>query len=919
MAYPTKPTAAYDYPTFQAGNPTTPLPANHVLNDFTTRKTSTDQIIDFLKVTVRSDNKISAAMVPAAALAPDALALIGGDWNLKGAWAATTNYVPGDVVTFDGGSYIAIVAHTSGFSFVVDFSVGKWATLSAPYIPGGSPVVTVDTMADLQALPSRPELVIVKGFYEPGDGGGGAFPWYETDTTTIVAGMVISPMTGTAGRYKRLVIGPLYPQWFGARGNCKVEFHTVSITAGGNVLSLGSALSSVGAVGQRIFVERAGPSGRQLITAITGINGARTQITLQDNATRALTSQSIVLLYGDDDYAGLQAMMNWAYANNCSACIPPGMSGIWLITDELNWLQPVSTATNIREAQIPSLIRDSGATLKWAAATGPGKVALRYGSGSTYDQLLRDGHLGGGITDCSHVIDAGVAVPFALNTVLSDVKVINIKKDGIKVGDNAALGATGGVRVEHCWGARDTLTRAMTVTGISNAAEAVVNCADYNLDDGQVVTITGANVSAANGKFFEIERVNQGQLKLVGVDSTGWGAFVGTALMYACLPTERVSWEITGVTQANPAVMSLSQAPGKPDGTRIEIHAIEGMFQLEGVDVYLKAKANPNEFELYTDAGLTIGVNSTGYAAYSGGGFATEYVDPDAMETFIRFENSTDCKTSSNSARGIRVGIAGDVYGGTHTDNHFYDLMVDGSLYAHYRLGGKNCVFAPYLDGPLKYGFIWGAGMNDVYNVKLFHNPGSAWLARDGFPIMNKTTSGSAEVRMWGGHMEGGASSRIFSDHNGPGTYYWRGIERANVIHFPDSEDLPRNNPLFYGALTGPKFIPNGDLATTWAIDRTGVTTQIAQSGTFDLQTGSGVFSLTETQQTGFTVLCVAGNSGIVIVGNNPTAETTFVNSLSPGVGTIGIAVTGGRIRITNNIGAQITICVAGIRTRSII
>jgi len=436
-----------------------------------------------------------------------------------------------------------------------------------------------------------------------------------------------------------------------------------------------------------------------------------------------------------------------------------------------------------------------------------------------------------------------------------------------------------------------------------------------------VVAIYGASgMTEVNNKFYKIKRLTQNTFKLVGTDSTGWGTFSGTALVAACMPSMRVSWAVSNITQASPAVVTLTQAPAEVDGTKVEFHALEGMTSLEAATAYIKQVAGqPTKYELYTDAGLTTPLNSSGYATYTGNGFMTAYVDPNTMETGIHYENGPDNKTSNNIFRGVRIGVGGMAvnsagWGGTHTDNHFHNFNLDGSMYAHYISGGKNRIIAPYIDGPTKYGFIWEGGLNDVVGIQHYHNPGSIWLARDNYPITHRTTSGSAAVRTWGGVLEGGASSRIFADHIGSGSFYPNRTVLQYVSHFPDDELTPRADPRFYGAIQ-----PLIDPSIGWAIDSSSMSKQIAQSGTFDLQTGSGVVSITETQATGYGALLVAGNAGIAIVGNNATANALFKNTLSPASGEIGLAVTGNKIRVTNNYGSAITVCVGGFRTRNII
>lgn len=66
MGYPTKPADAYDYESFQAGSPTTPLPALQVTNDFAGLKAAVDANIDFLIGSFNADGTLKAFAYPGA-------------------------------------------------------------------------------------------------------------------------------------------------------------------------------------------------------------------------------------------------------------------------------------------------------------------------------------------------------------------------------------------------------------------------------------------------------------------------------------------------------------------------------------------------------------------------------------------------------------------------------------------------------------------------------------------------------------------------------------------------------------------------------------------------------------------------------------------------------------------------------------
>lgn len=245
MSYPTKPDPAYDYPTYQAGSPLVPLPATQVYNDLNERKTSIDEVIDFLKVSLRSDNKVSAGMVPAAALAPDALAIVS-DWEPRGAWLTATAYAVKDTVTNSDAAYVCLVAHTSG-TFATDLAAGKWMVISND-VPWsrvvGAATFEVATLADLKALTDRPAVVFVASRTTHGDGFAGAFRWVDGSSTTADDAIVVEPTSGTSGRWKRIYAGAIDALWFGFKPDGLSASGSANSTALQAAITLGIATAT---------------------------------------------------------------------------------------------------------------------------------------------------------------------------------------------------------------------------------------------------------------------------------------------------------------------------------------------------------------------------------------------------------------------------------------------------------------------------------------------------------------------------------------------------------------------------------------------------------------------------------------------------------------------------------------------------
>jgi hypothetical protein len=76
-------------------------------------------------------------------------------------------------------------------------------------------------MNDLRGLaPGATDSLMLLGYHEPGDGGGGAFFWDGASTDPDDVATVIVPDTNPAqGRWRRVVTSPLSVRWFGAIGD----------------------------------------------------------------------------------------------------------------------------------------------------------------------------------------------------------------------------------------------------------------------------------------------------------------------------------------------------------------------------------------------------------------------------------------------------------------------------------------------------------------------------------------------------------------------------------------------------------------------------------------------------------------------------------------------------------------------------
>lgn len=142
MTQPTPYTRLYDFSDFQTVNPSRPLPATELDAELDALKLTTDDLRGNLALIQRDDGALSNLSVSPESLSAGALAMIHqGEYNPRGAWAAATAYALGDVIGYNGATYLAIIAGTSTASFANDNTAGRWLLIANGALQGGGQAV----------------------------------------------------------------------------------------------------------------------------------------------------------------------------------------------------------------------------------------------------------------------------------------------------------------------------------------------------------------------------------------------------------------------------------------------------------------------------------------------------------------------------------------------------------------------------------------------------------------------------------------------------------------------------------------------------------------------------------------------------------------------------------------------------------
>jgi hypothetical protein len=114
----------------------------------------------------------------------------------------------------------------------------------------------VADLAALKALTTRPEAVIV----ETGQAKG-VWQWELGSSTTADDALVVTPTSGTAGRYKRVYDGPLNVTWWGTAGDGSTD----------DAVPLQAAITASTTLGRALYVPQATYITGTKLTSVTGL------------------------------------------------------------------------------------------------------------------------------------------------------------------------------------------------------------------------------------------------------------------------------------------------------------------------------------------------------------------------------------------------------------------------------------------------------------------------------------------------------------------------------------------------------------------------------------------------------------------------------------------------------------------------
>jgi len=250
----------------------------------------------------------------------------------------------------------------------------------------------------------------------------------------------------------------------------------------------------------------------------------------------------------------------------------------------------------------------------------------------------------------------------------------------------------------------------------------------------------------------------------------------GTITVGQTLTQGLIELTITGITQANPAVVTTSVAHGLSNSDFVTINDVVGMIEINGLQFYVDTDGSgsaggtytTSEFALYTDSALTTTYDSTTNTAYSSAGEAVRAANATGIVSFLGEEDASGDPT--------RIYV--------HSTSGVFNTTGTCTTPTASTVGIPNNVETLDLDAPedslFMYAYDLGGFPNNISEVEVFHdvnlyqpyeitNATDAEFTIGGYPIEVDTAVGVT----YGGSGTG-AVLQISKIQTGGGTYQVR-------------------------------------------------------------------------------------------------------------------------------------------------
>lgn len=158
---------------------------------------------------------------------------------------------------------------------------------------------------------------------------------------------------------------------------------------------------------------------------------------------------------------------------------------------------------------------------------------------------------------------------------------------------------------------------ALTGTTITNATPAVATVTNTYSEGDSVVIYNSVGAEMYSGMTFTISSVSGSGFTLLGLNSPGSAATAFTVRRVPkTMPVEPRFMYVTGVTQANPCVVTLSQAHNYVVGQAVTFQ-IPGSFGMQQLNTFYAPQSRPWIITAVGTYTVTLNVDSTNFTAFA--------------------------------------------------------------------------------------------------------------------------------------------------------------------------------------------------------------------------------------------------------------------------------------------------------------
>jgi hypothetical protein len=156
-------------------------------------------------------------------------------------------------------------------------------------------------------------------------------------------------------------------------------------------------------------------------------------------------------------------------------------------------------------------------------------------------------------------------------------------------------------------------------TAITNANPAVVTMNNTFVEGQNVILYGTTGMLQISGMAFTATSVSPTGFTLLGLNASGFSAAATAVTARAIppyMPVEPQTYEITGVTQAQNAVVTLSQAHSYVVGMKVEF-TVPGSFGMVQLNNFYQPQSLPAVIIATTTYTITVNVNSSAFTAFA--------------------------------------------------------------------------------------------------------------------------------------------------------------------------------------------------------------------------------------------------------------------------------------------------------------